>query len=80
MIPPFGRITAPAPACKACDKPLRSPVAVLDRGLVLLQWTCRACGRTAVQEVGQADYARAELQDEPEREEWTAEERMMSDG
>ena len=70
MIPPFGRT---APACKACDKPLRSPVAVLDRGLVLLQWTCRACGRTAVQEVGQADYARAELQDEPEREEWTVE-------
>lgn len=78
MIPPFGR-TAPPPAkCKACQRPLRSPVAVLDRGLVLLQWTCRECSAVAVQEVGQADYARAELVGWPEP--WTAEERMRSDG
>jgi hypothetical protein len=34
----------------------------------------------AVQEVGEADYARAELQAEREPELWTAEERMRSDG
>lgn len=78
MIPPFGPTTILSPnACKSCKRPLRSPVAVLDSGSVLLQWTCRECGAVAVQDVGEVDYSRAELRGEVA---WTPEERVRSDG